>query len=118
MGFAFCNCNKDNQNMQLPFTNLSLLDNKHNNDTKHNHIKNCDDLNQQSNDINNINDTRKNININIININKDQIMNSKKYSSNNNMSSGINRSFKLSQGGRNSQRRIRFKRRWRRRRGN
>jgi hypothetical protein len=87
MGFALCNCNKVNPNMQLPFTNLSLLDNKHNNDTKHNHIKNCDDLNQQSN---NINDARKNININIININKEQISNPKKYSSNNGMSSDLN----------------------------
>ena len=83
MGISICNCNSDNQNMPLPHSNISLLDNKKN---KNVFAKNIDDLNHQSN---NINDTRKNININIININKDQI-NSKKYSSNNNNSSCIN----------------------------
>ena len=59
MGYAFCNCNKDNQNMHLPFTNLNLLENNHKTENIHNHSKNYDDLNQQSS---NINDTRKNIN--------------------------------------------------------
>ena len=75
MGNSFCACNKDQQNIPLPHTNLNLLDNNN----KHNGSNNFNDLNQQSNN---------NININIININKDH--NSKKYSSNYNGSSCIN----------------------------
>ena len=85
MGISICTCNKDDQNIPLPYTNLSLLDN--NNKQKKNILnKHSSDLNQQSN---NMLETRKNININIININKEAI-HSKKYSSNNYNSSGIN----------------------------
>ena len=84
MGFTICTCNKDNQNIPLPYTNLSLLDN--NNRKKNISFKLDNDSNQQSN---NILETRKNININIININKEQV-NAKKYSSNYNNSSCLN----------------------------
>ena len=82
MGFSFCTCNKDNQNIPMSYTNLSLLDKNHNNHKNFNPNINSSDLNQR---LNNISEASKNININIININKEPI-NSKKYSSNYNSS--------------------------------
>ena len=86
MGFSFCTCNKDNQNIPMSYTNLSLLEQNRNNHNKINPNNHSSDLNQH---LNNISETSKNININIININKEPI-NSKKYSSNYNNSSCLN----------------------------
>ena len=85
MGYSICTCNKDNQNIPLSYTNLSLFEHN-NNHKKINSNNHSSDLNHQSN---NNRETSKNININIININKEPV-NSKKYSSNNYNSSCIN----------------------------
>ena len=86
MGVSICECSKETQSIPLPHTNLYLLDNNTTN------IKNNRSYNFLSNlKSDNINqgqipyhDQSKNININIININKEQPnpkMNSQNYSS-------------------------------------
>ena len=86
MGISICTCNKDNQNIPLPYTNLSLLDRNNITNKKDNSNNHSSGLNHQTN---NARETSKNININIININKDQVS-SKKYSSNHYNSSCLN----------------------------